>query len=80
MVISERRAVGDVMKWPSQMAEGNGFALTGVKDNVKKTGVLGGGVAGVEAAIHLRKYGFLVDLVSNRPLNVSGMPGMISWR
>jgi len=34
---------------------------------MKKVVVLGGGFAGVEAAIFLRKEGFTVDLVSPRP-------------
>lgn len=34
---------------------------------MKKVLVLGGGIAGVECAIHLRKHGFAVELVSDRP-------------
>ncbi len=33
---------------------------------MKKVIVLGGGIAGVEAAIHLRKYNFEVELISDR--------------
>ena len=33
---------------------------------MKKVTVLGGGIAGIEAAIHLRKKNFEVTLVSNR--------------
>jgi sulfide:quinone oxidoreductase len=33
---------------------------------MKKVVILGGGIAGVEAAIHLRKYNFEVELISDR--------------